>query len=66
MPSLSAFTDPPNFSIMCLQILNPSPVPVLLIPVVSFSLQKLWKSLPRFSFCIPTPESLIFISKEKK
>lgn len=41
IPLLSTFTDPPIFSIICLQMLNPKPVPALFIPVVSFNLQKL-------------------------
>ena len=57
MPSLSTFTLPPIFSIICLHILRPSPVPSLFNPWVSANLLKLWKSFPRFSFSIPNPES---------
>jgi len=40
-PSLSTLTTPPIFSMICLQILNPRPVPYLFIPWVSDSLLKL-------------------------
>ena len=43
--SLSIFTFPPIFSIMCLQMLRPRPVPCLLTPYVSANLLKLRNSL---------------------
>ena len=64
IPLLSTLTLPPIFSMRCLQILNPNPVPVLLRPSSSASLLKFKNSLPQFSFDIPRPESLILISKE--
>ena len=65
-PSLSTFTVPPIFSIIFLHILNPRPVPDLFTPLVSFNLQKLWKSFPMFSWEIPAPVSFINILKVKK
>jgi hypothetical protein len=61
-PSLSTFTFPPIFSIIFLQILNPSPVPLLFKPCESYNLLKLWKSFPKFSFEMPAPESFTTIS----
>jgi len=63
-PSLFTLTIPPIFSIMVLQILRPRPVPYLFISLVSANLLKLWKSLLRFSYAIPTPLSLITISND--
>ena len=60
-PSLSILTEPPIFSIKCLQILNPSPVPYLFYPFVSANFAKFKNSFPWSSLLIPMPESLILI-----
>jgi hypothetical protein len=65
-PSLSTLTNPPIFSIICLHMLSPRPVPYLFIPWVSESLLKLWKSFPIFSKLIPAPESFTLISNDIK
>ena len=66
MPLLSTVTYPPIFSMRCLQMLNPRPVPVLLTPSSSASLLKFRNNFPWFSWAMPLPESLILISKEMK
>jgi hypothetical protein len=63
IPSLSTCTFPPIFSRRLLQILRPSPVPRSLAFWWSSRRLKFRKSFERFSFAIPTPESLILISK---
>ena len=59
IPSLSTWTLPPIFSIICLQILSPRPVPYLLHPKVSCNFPKFKNNFPKFSLAIPMPESLI-------
>jgi hypothetical protein len=61
IPSLSTLTLPPIFSIKCLQMLNPRPVPYLLHPEGSASFPKFKNNLPIFSRLIPIPESFIRI-----
>ena len=58
---LSTFTSPPIFSIILLQILSPKPVPWEFILECSSSLPNSMNSFDRFSFLIPTPESIISI-----
>ena len=50
-------TEPPIYSIIYLQILNPSPVPFKFICLCSFSLAKSVKSFPIFSLDMPAPLS---------
>ena len=61
IPSLSTFTFPPIFSMRCLQILRPNPVPYLFYPEGSASFPKFKNNLFIFSLLIPIPESLILI-----
>jgi hypothetical protein len=59
--TLSTMTWPPICSIMRLQILSPSPVPCEFTLECSSSFPNSMKSFPRFSFLMPTPESMISI-----
>lgn len=61
IPSLSTTTFPPIFSIKCLQMLKPKPVPCLLHPYGSASFAKFKNNLFKFSLLIPIPESFILI-----
>jgi hypothetical protein len=61
IPLLSTYTVPPIYSIKCLQILSPRPVPYLFYLLWSANLLKLINSLLRSSLAMPGPESVIEI-----
>ena len=64
IPSLLTLTSPPIFSMRCLQMLKPRPVPCLFTPSSSASLLKLRNNLEMFSSLMPLPESCILISND--
>lgn len=57
-------TEPPIFSINCLQIERPSPVPLLFRPSFSASLPKSMKRFLRPSSDIPMPVSMMLSLRE--